>query len=619
MEKIIAQWYLTDNLFLKSVSCPLKYFHSINQDREKQKNVPFRHRNKLLLRDAVALQFDDVRFTQDDTETAVRETDEWLQEQDVVICGAVIRAGNCVTRIPALKKNGSKFTIIQIHGKLRKGGKPGVIHSPGVSRTTDVYLLKAAYRLFVLQQKIPFEDFEAEFFFPSNNFRASCDNLWENIHNEGFKNEKIKADFERLFTSVSATNGVKQVLDKIPDRLSYNTFRGKSVAESVAEIEYWMNHDLETESIDIHNACKYCEYRVAESNEKKGCWSTFFQNPEISKPEKQVFELIGHGNQYHSDNGVLYQEQVPLPDSVTNFESIREQSAAVITIQQRRLLQLLGAKDIYVPEIWVKPGLKILKQIEYPLHFLDFEAATYAIPSKRNAGPYEPVFFQFSCHTLYRNGAITHSEWLDENPDTEYTNLAFAKELVGIDDIFSGTIIQYSPFEKQAVNKVIKELSFNSMLYQEVLNKLKRFRQPKDGMNAARFLDLNKLIRENYYNSFMQDKLGLKYVLNTVLQWERKHSDKNSMKGDIFDVTVDFFNPDPYGQIQSEGHLIGDGSDALDAWISLKMRAMNNFEKKTIPTVLKRYCALDSYAMFIIFKHLNKFLNFPDDSDYVFS
>jgi len=610
---------ITDNLFQKSVSCPLKFYHATKQKEGGQYSVSFRHRNKLSLRDAVVDRYHNVKFTSDDTSTALIETEKWLKSDDVVVCGAVIQSGKCLTRIPALRKQGDNFTVIQVHGKLRKSGKTAEIHSPGINRTVDVYLLKAAYRQFVIQQKYSVDKMSAEFFFPSKGFRASQDNLYSDVSRKEPNQIKNNDDLERLFVSVSATNSVKKVLNVIPHTISYKSFEGMSIKDAVAEIETWMDGDQNFRDVEIHEACKYCEYRSSDDKNYSGCWNQFFPKSGISAPEKHVYELIGHGNKNQSENGILFQEQVPLPDAVIGFETIQNYSGPKITIQDRRLLQLLDAKKMNVPDIWIKPGLKVLDQIEYPIHFLDFEAATYAIPSRRAAGPYEPVYFQFSCHTLMQNGKITHSEWLDDNPDTDYTSYSFAKALVEVDHIFEGTIVQYSPFEKQAINNLIRELEYNSMLYDEVLKKLKRLRQPADVFDRNRFLDLNKLIRDSYFNKNMHDKLGLKYVLNAILQWEREQSSKKHMKGFVFDKQIDFLSSDaknPYNLIQSNGYLIEDGSEAMDAWISMKIGAMSKSEMSELPIILRRYCALDSYALYIIFNHLKNFLKKMNNDDY---
>lgn len=612
--------YVTDNLFQMSVSCPLKFYHHWKREINKNSEISFRHRNKLLLRDAAVSGKKHLRFTSDDTETALKETKNWLTNPEVTICGAVFKVGNCITRIPALEKSGSSYTIIQVHGKLRKQGKKHVINSPGISRTIDTYLLKASFRLFVLKQAIEPGDYHVEFCFPSKSYRTAVDKLYKKVDPGGQVDINAVAEFEKLFATVRADNGVLRALERVPNNLAHKMFEGKSVKDIVAVISNWIEGSEGYKDVQIHEACKYCEFRTDKKSGQAGCWSQFFPEPNIREPGKQVFELIGHGNRYQSENGYLYQEQVPLPDSVEGFESVKKQSYHSITIQHRRILQLLAAKQKKVPEIWVKPGLNVLTSINYPVHFIDFEAATYAVPFKRGTGAYEQVYFQFSCHSLHKNGTIIHTEWLDDNPDTEYTNLSFADALIDIDDIFEGTIVQYSPFERQGINNLIRELGANSMLYGHIVDDLKKLRESGLGESKYRFLDVNKLIRDYYYNCFMEDKLSLKSVLQSILQWERTCSDNYSKKAKIADIPVNFLSdkvPNPYDQIQNGNYQVEGGSEAMDAWISLKNGRTNQTERQIIPTILKRYCALDSYAMFIIFDHLKKFVELEDDIDIV--
>src|SRR5690554_8020285 len=113
-------FFLNDHRFLEAVSCPLK-LPFLLQDSELAGRPPvFRQKNKLRLRDAVALQFENRRQTSDSFVTAAKETKEWLREPEVAICGAVIQSGNLLARIPVLVKNADHLTIVQVHGKLRR-------------------------------------------------------------------------------------------------------------------------------------------------------------------------------------------------------------------------------------------------------------------------------------------------------------------------------------------------------------------------------------------------------------------------------------------------------------------------------------------------------------------
>ena len=66
-----------------------------------------------------------------------------------------------------------------------------------------------------------------------------------------------------------------------------------------------------------------------------------------------------------------------------------------------------------------------LAGLEYPLHFIDFEASRIPVPYLPGMKPYEQVAFQFSCHTLASPDAteLQHVQWLNLNdvyPNDEF-------------------------------------------------------------------------------------------------------------------------------------------------------------------------------------------------------
>ncbi len=56
-----------------------------------------------------------------------------------------------------------------------------------------------------------------------------------------------------------------------------------------------------------------------------------------------------------------------------------------------------------------REGLKReMKKWKFPLHFIDFETATPAIPLNRGRRPYEIIAFQFSHHIVDEDGHVRH-------------------------------------------------------------------------------------------------------------------------------------------------------------------------------------------------------------------
>jgi hypothetical protein len=599
---------INDHFFHQALSCPLKISHMVKNSGMPSNRPVFRQRNKLNVRDAVARRSSNCRHTSDDTEQALEETKTWLSEQEAVVCGAVLKSGNLVTRIPILIKKGGHFTIIQIHGKLRKQSQRSAIETAGKKRGTALYLLKAAYRAEVAGRCYPGMTFDVEFYFPNKDFRSTVNGLNRIRDIDEYIDEaEFDRDLKNHFSCVDATKGVSEVFTSIPEMVAHARFAGRSVTEVAGQIE---TADSSTNhvGVDVHRTCKYCEFRKPADG-KPGCWETFFPAKNISKPDKHIFELMGHGNILQSGKGVYYQEQAEIHDGLRSFDLMRKYGGPKITIQQRRNLQILSAKNNVVPGLWLKPGLKKLTELPFPLHFIDFEAATYALPMKRGVHPYDPVYFQFSCHTLHETGELVHTEWLDEEPARPDPHPAFTEEIARIPGIFEGTLIQFSPFEKQAINKLILEFRQNSMLNYRQIEQLENIRSGSGQNKTARFFDLNEMLRNYYHNCFLDEGLGLKQVLKSVVDWEKTFG--NIQKEELEMLT------DPYLDIQWNGSGITNGSVAMNAWIAMKNGLLTSSEKKEIPGVLKKYCALDSYSMVVIYQHLMRILSEMGESDVV--
>lgn len=618
---------ITDSIFLKTVSCPLKLYHLLQGKSLRKPYLPFKQRNKLQLRDAVAFQFPNRKFTSDAVREAETETLKWMSEESVTICGAVVRQGDFLTRIPILIKSGDNLTIVQIHGKLRKRSSPPVITPPVHSRTTAGYLLKAAYRLEILRDLYPGFNFHVELYFPDKRFRSGLDNLLKYISSTDIYSVSLPLyeDINRLFTKLEATEATENIRTCIPEIIAHTSAAGKSVSEVMKKINSTDWSKGNQFGVEVHRECRNCDFRRPVSEDLSGCWNQFFVNSGINYPDKHIFELIGHGNQDDLEDGNYFQEQVPVASHASSFERLRQQDLDVITIQQRRDLQILKAHGEKVPQAWLKPAKFGFDHLEFPLHFIDFEAATYALPMQRGGKAYSPVYFQFSCHTLYENGEIVHSEWLDEQKDRGYPHREFVRRLGRVESIFNGNLIQYSPFESQALRYLLQEMNRNSMLFKDEIRVLQNLLYKGGDTQNHRFFDLSKSVREGYYNEYMEGSIGLKQVLQSIFQLKKCRGDQFNDKIQIFDMDLDlqkFSDPktgfDPYTELQHPVYEIDDGAAAMNAYISLKSDLLSSEESQIIPTLLRRYCAMDSYALLIIYKHLNEMVEQSLSADDLF-
>lgn len=616
---------ITDHYFHQAISCPLKLHFNLLPENRKSREGEFRQKNKLVLRNAIAKRYSNVFYTENDGIEAEKETTEWLKKEEVVICGAVIKSGSFLTRIPILKKSKNELTIIQVHGKLKKGNSV-VFDKYNRSRSITGYLVKAAYRYQVVKNAFPQFQLSTEFVMPRDRFKSSINNLFQETLGKKNISEEYLRELENLFTFTDGTKSVLEIIRSLPETHSHQSFSGLSVLNAFTKIEELNSLPIEEKIPQIHDGCKYCEFRQSSSGEENGCWQTFFPDDKLKNPNRHMFELIGHSMGSKPEDN-FFQERINQPVSLNTVEQIIKYPSTVITIQQRRALQLLQAKNEEVPLVWGKHLLKTIQNVAYPYHFIDFEAATSAIPMAKEQKVYDQVLFQFSCHTMTKNGEISHTEWVDEDP-SKYPHPNFIKAISAIPNIDKGTLIQYSPFERQSLYRLMREVENGEEFDSNLKEQFKKVLLGDEEQSTDRFFDLSKVIRDGYFNCYMNEGLTLKETLQNVLQVEKRLGIDPLPSITLHDVEVELSSiaqngtiKNPYKLLMDDQLKIGDGMAAMNAYLAMKSGVVSDEELQLIPKFLKRYCALDSFALFVIMRHLKKILerNPQDDEIFIFN
>lgn len=191
-----------------------------------------------------------------------------------------------------------------------------------------------------------------------------------------------------------------------------------------------------------------------------------------------------------------------------------------------------------------------LKDVEYPVHFLDFETVGPAIPRYAGTRPYQTIPFQWSDHILTENGILEHKEYLcddDKDPRKEFANTLLAA--LGK----KGTIFIYTTYEKGIIEDLAEyfpELQSDLLLI------------------IDRFKDLHAIIKKHFYHPEFHGSFSLKSVLPAIV-------------------------PDmDYGNlaIQEGNHASLEYLRMIDPSISLE-------EKERIKKELLIYCGYDTMAM----------------------
>jgi hypothetical protein len=245
---------------------------------------------------------------------------------------------------------------------------------------------------------------------------------------------------------------------------------------------------------------------------------------------------------------------------------------------------LTDAQSLYVSTVNTgeahidKDGIRtLLKQLTYPIAFMDFETYNYSLPIVPDTKPWEQVPFQFSIHTMSREGTISHDEYLFtrglKSSDIRKNFLLRLLESLETND---GSIIVYNAgFEKS----ILKRLAQRFLGYSERINSI-----------IDRIWDLELIFKNHYTDPRFLGKTKLKVVAPTLIE-----------ECDYSDLEID------------------NGGDATRIWAELM-----KYEGKVLPVDdmidivkssdnLLRYCAMDTWVMVKLFTFIYALVNIKDE------
>lgn len=203
---------------------------------------------------------------------------------------------------------------------------------------------------------------------------------------------------------------------------------------------------------------------------------------------------------------------------------------------------------------------EILDGLKFPLYFLDYEAYAPAVPMFNGYGPYKRIPFQFSLHILKNpESEPEHVDFLHEELTDPTEKVA---QLLSEHILPNGSVIAWHKSYEAGVNKEI-------------------------GIRIPKYAKVFERINGELYD--------LKEIFSNQLYVHPDFKGKSSVK-----KVLPILRPDlRYTDIE-----IREGGQAVDAWLNMVSIESPVEVKKKIFTDLKKYCGLDTYAMYAIWKHL---------------
>jgi hypothetical protein len=363
--------------------------------------------------------------------------------------------------------------------------------------------------------------------------------------------------------------------------------------------------------------CKGCEYRGADlvTDGFTECWG-------ITPPRgSHVIDLFragnGSGDLKHEMNTRIDNRDLQLAD----FPDEYLVGMGSYDIPRRHQVECERKGKELVDDGMVAA----LADMNYPLHFIDFETSRIPVPYLPGMKPYELAAFQFSCHTLQTpdSSELVHREWLNLND--VYPNVEFMRELRdAIGD--EGTVLIWSPYELSVLRAIRRQLIERDLLTNDLDAWVSTLIGPtpaagtKDDVVGARVVDLMKISEKEYCHPLMGGSHSIKKVLPAI--WSNSpHLWSDSWFADYYKTGKNGEALDPYKTLsvdqtdfnlgavdeeeESNNEAVSDGVGAMRAYQDMLygLHRDDLVIRDRMRDSLLKYCGLDTLAMVIIWKH----------------
>ncbi len=557
------------------------------------------------------------------TQNCISQTQTLLQQENVVLFEPAIVSGQKLVRVDILVKQGKSFHIIEVKAKSHNTDEQ---QDPNKIKK---YVEDAAYQYSVLREAFPDYKIKCSLLMPDKAKRTTIEDLagWFSIKKKDKNNdneiEELPAQLKPAFDKpevVFKYNSLPNCQEYITRLTNEGILEYQDVTELVEGMQNdinqrargflrILNEGITNEDYCINKGCKACEFNTPNKH-KNGyneCWGN------LAYTEPNIFDLYYGGSIGHFTKGYYFDELIA--DGKTNLfdvepERLKNSKGELGSRGTRQLMQIENTRS---NTEWISNELKSLaNNLKYPLHFIDFETYTGALPFHKGMRPYELIAFQWSCHTIHKPGATpVHSDWIHTgvkypNP-TEFPNFEFARSLMNLIGT-TGTPLMWATHENTVLRTIMNQMETYGIQDEPLRDWL--FDIISEGKKEGRLVDMNKMTQENYFHPYMKGRTSIKKVLPAV--WSHhpylhtvEHF-KDYVPDNFFDGIIDPYDTLTSGISEGEwdDEVVSGGTAAMRAYYRIRFDdTLTETQKNELRYQLLQYCKLDTMAMVIIAYH----------------
>jgi hypothetical protein len=582
-----------------------------------------------------------------DYEEAESQTAELLVQDKVTIFEPAIKFQNLFVRIDVLIKNKNHFDLIEVKAKSFDDSEEDAFFNKNGSIVAGwkPYLYDIAFQRHVLSSAFPKAKISSFLMMADKNVVCGVDGL-----NQKFR--IVRDDGNRKGIKVSnlltKEDLKEEILIKVPvDNVIDSIFEDGEFLKIINEYSTAYEQDKKIVS-GIGSHCAGCEFSCSEEEESKGfkngfkeCWKAALKWSDADFKDENILEIWNSRkkDQYIAD------DKLKLTDLDIDDVEPKTDKKSGMSASERQWLQIEKVQRKEKTPFFDKEGLALeMEKWKFPLHFIDFETTMVAIPFNKGRRPYEQVAFQFSRHTIQKDGTMEHAgQYLDATPG-KFPNYDFLRELKKQLEKNEGSIFRYSPHENTVLNQIYCQLMADktNIPDKDDLCKFIKTITVSTGSSVEKWsgsramIDLWHLVKRHYYDPHTHGSNSIKAVLPAVLNSSEYLKNKYSKaiygaEGGI--KSLNFKNwqwlemkdgevVDPYKKlpklfqditdrnftIMSQEDELNNGGGALTAYGRMQFSEMSEMERKELSSALLRYCELDTLAMVMIYEAWREWL-----------
>ena len=632
--------YLTKSRFKQGLECPIKLTSNYKSSEKNDDFLEALADGGFQAEELSRLHYKNgVLIEESDYDISVSKTNNLLKKKNCIIYEAAFLNEQLFVRTDILVKAENTIKVIEVKAKsfdstmenifLTKAGK--------IKSEWKSYIFDLAFQKHVVKKSFPERKVESYLMLADKSKRASIDGL-----NQLFQITKNPNSRTGIDVKVESTDDIG---DPIMQQVNLTELINDIISKDIHKIHGLSFKSLVKNFTELYTNQKEINWKDYKGHVCRECWIEQFNISDEDQLRPNIYELWAFRNQKQLfKSNIFFLDQLKKSDFDKSLDT-------QLSVENRQWLQIektvkqsLNKKvDFYLDVENLKANMLDWK---FPLHFIDFETCTSALPFTKGRHPYEQIAFQYSHHIIYHDGKIEHkSEYINAEPG-RFPNYEFVRLLKkDLNDDY-GSIFKYAPHENTILNAIYNQLiESDEPDKNELIDFIKSITNKKEKTKLVwkgdrDMIDLWDVVKKYFYHPYMRGSNSIKVVLPTIIKIseyiKKKYSkpiveiNSTSLNFSSNHVWIQDGNLDPYSSLPipnfsqitnpvGDINKLNNGADALTAYAKIQYLDMSLEEREIIKESLLKYCELDTLAMVMIYEFfaselkIHKFLENPDE------